>query len=378
MNRQIFLNLLLISALVQVVPSFASDDLLTGGSGPLRVQVDLARGGALDGLWLDADGDGLFTDAERWVDSPDRSDLIFITRRVPVDSLYEPLGVYLPGRSFPQTAIVDTAFTGEDKDGWRAIIDGHFGWAGRWPYRLVWQIPAEGRYLRLSMELGGDVRLIGASPSQGPFAHIEVSDMIQAWGIGLRLRYADRESFHLRTFAARVDGQLVRVPAEELRWSRWANERWFRRQPQGAVDLSPWPDFNHASLIQTGAGKRGARVWKAVEPTVGHLTVSRGERCGGWSAVGDRKRGLGILMPGLGAGETGEMRAELDYGDRTGLVNCYFQAPGMRPADPFVHHNRFFGRPRQLIIVPFAGRLEDAGLESIFERLPGRVKGGAD
>jgi len=350
---------LLLALLVLAFPGGAAHArLLAGNAGPIKVTIDTERGGALDCLWYDSDGDGKFTPGERWADMPDKAGLIFNTIRVPVDSLSDPLSTFLPGRTFHLAAITDTAYVEESPGSWRAVIEGHFAWAGWWPYTLTWEIRRDRNYLAAAMKLGDKVRLIGTTPTQGPFAHIPVRDLVTAWGMTFRLHYADRESYHLRAFDTGIDGRPVYVPAEELRWSEWANERWFNGKPGKAGRISPWPIFNLVSLVQAGAAGHGAHAWKAISRRVGRLTVRRGDKTGGWAVITDRSRGLAVGLVGLGENLPGEITSDLDYGDLSGTLTVYFQSPGLTPVDPFAVRGDWFGREMKIVIRPLDGRFD--------------------
>ena len=312
----------------------------------LKLTIDPARGGALGGLWFDPDGKGQFPDSALILDTGPNQGLVMEavelpgrTRTLPASEWVagrrpHPMESWHQGESYRLSLLTDSV---ELESPTRAVVLGHFMWAGYWPYRLAWEVTDSGAVI-------GEFQLLPGSRESRP-------SEVLALGMDMRFHYHSRESFLRRAVHAGVDDRIWELPAEVIKWWKGIEGYISRPEHYGFTrhEEVPWPIFNLVTLVQNAAAD--CRLWKTVAPDTGNLTHWRGARSRGWMHVEDRSWGMGFGLSDMPATAPTSLSADLDLGDLAAALKIGFwprQAHRLDPradADALTRVHRFFLRP---------------------------------
>jgi hypothetical protein len=340
-------------------------------AGRLKLRIDPDRGGALEGLWYDLDGDGAFSDDEKILDTGPGQGLLLevveIPGEVPTISSSEwvagrtpgPMESWYQGEPYRLATLADSV----ERDGPnRLVVSGRFLWAGIWPYRLAWEITQAGAVL-------GEFQLLDGGKEPRP-------SEVLALGLDLRFRYRSHEGFRRRAVHAGVDRRIWELPAEVVRWWQGIKGYTSRSERYGFSHGAevPWPDFNLVTLVQNGAND--CRLWKAAARDAGNLTHWRGVKSRGWMHVEDRSWGLGYGIADMANHAPGSLSADLDSGDLSASISIRSWPRQAHRLDPRGPDGDKLTLPHRFFFAPNLGRW-DEGMAGSLDCL-GSQSGGID
>jgi hypothetical protein len=348
-------------ALIQARAADQAPVILSAGR--LKLQIDSERGGVPSALWFDLNGDGNFSADEKILDTGPGQGLILEVLQAPRRLVDLPVPVSAPlereptadeswydSRVYRLAAVTDSIRTEGQS---RAVVLGRFFWAGVWPYRLEWELTAEGAVRGVFQLLTDHTR---GRPSQ-----------IIALGMTLRFHYRSPQSFRRRSIHAAVDKSIWDLPAEVVRW--WSGRAEYDAHPEvygyRRESEVPWPDFNLVSLVQNGPSD--CRLWKATGADNGNLTHWRGAKSHGWMHIEDRQWGLGFGIDNLAGNAPGALTANLDTGDLTGSVSLEFWPRQAHRLDPTGPDAGRLTRPYKFFLLPNTGRWSDSRAAALDE-----------
>jgi hypothetical protein len=331
-------------------------------AGRLKLRIDPERGGVPAALWYDLNGDGVFSEDEKMLDTGLGQGLVLEVLEIPGRAPTIPASDWIAGRApgpkeawyqgepYRLSTVTDSV---QQESPSRLVVLGRFFWAGVWPYRLEWEITDDGVVRAVFQLLEGRKE---PRPSQ-----------VLALGLDLRFHYRSREGFRRRAIHAAVDKRIWELPAEVIRW--WQGIKGYTSQPdrygfrQNAE--VPWPEFNLVTLVQSG--RRDCCLWKAVAKDAGNLTHWRGARSRGWMHIEDRSWGLGYGIAEMAQHAPASLSADLDTGDLSASVQVRFWPRQSHRLDPRGADGARLSEPYTFFLAPNWGQWEDSMAQALDE-----------